>query len=229
METSEFLGKLKSKYLWLNIVAMAIVVVVACVAVNIALNTYTHHGEAIPIPDVRHKTFADAQHILADAGLTVVVSDTGYVKNLAPDCILEQSPAAGMRVKAGRIVYLIVNALESPSITLPDIIDNSSLREAMAKLTAMGFRLTQPSFVPGERDWVYGVVAGGRHLQAGDKVSVDTPVTIEAGNGQLGNDEGIEFVDGDDSGIIMDDGGDVDDFNEVTQPPHEEGTAHTAP
>ena len=218
METSEFLGKL-----------MAIVVVAACVAVMIALNSYTHHGEAIPIPDVRHKTFADAQHILTDAGLTVVVSDTGYVKNLAPDCILEQSPAAGMRVKAGRIVYLIVNAPESPSITLPDIIDNSSLREAMAKLTAMGFRLTQPSFVPGERDWVYGVVAGGRHLQAGDKVSVDMPVTIEAGNGQLGSDEGIEFVDGDESGIIMNDGSDVDDFHEVTQPPHEEGTAPTEP
>ena len=229
METSEFLGKLKSRYLWLNIAAMAIVVVAACVAVMIALNSYTHHGEAIPIPDVRHKTFADAQHILTDAGLTVVVSDTGYVKNLAPDCILEQSPAAGMRVKAGRIVYLIVNAPESPSITLPDIIDNSSLREAMAKLTAMGFRLTQPSFVPGERDWVYGVVAGGRHLQAGDKVSVDTPVTSEAGNGQLGDDEGIEFVDGDESGIIMNGGGDIDDFQEVTQPPHEEGTAPTEP
>ena len=71
METSEFLGKLKSKYLWLNIVAMAIVVVAACVAVMIALNSYTHHGEAIPIPDVRHKTFADAQHILTDAGLTL--------------------------------------------------------------------------------------------------------------------------------------------------------------
>ena len=28
METSEFLGKLKSRYLWLNIAAMAIVVVV---------------------------------------------------------------------------------------------------------------------------------------------------------------------------------------------------------
>ena len=229
METSEFLGKLKSKYLWLNIAAMAIVVVAACVAVMIALNSYTHHGEAIPIPDVRHKTFADAQHILTDAGLTVVVSDTGYVKNLAPDCILEQSPAAGMRVKAGRIVYLIVNAPESPSITLPDIIDNSSLREAMAKLTAMGFRLTQPSFVPGERDWVYGVVAGGRHLQAGDKVSVDTPVTIEAGNGQLGSDEGIECVAGAESGIIMNDGGDIDDFQEVTQPPHEEGSAPTEP
>ena len=93
----------------------------------------------------------------------------------------------------------------------------------------MGFRLTQPSFVPGERDWVYGVVAGGRHLQAGDKVSVDTPVTIEAGNGQLGDDEGIEFVDGDDSGIIMDGGGDIDDFQEVTQPPHEEGSAPTEP
>ena len=48
-------------------------------------------------------------------------------------------------------------------------------------------------------------------------------------NGQLGSDEGIEFVDGDDSGIIMDGGGDIDDFQEVTQPPHEEGSAPTEP
>ena len=160
MKTSEFFGKLKSMYFWGNILAMIIVVAGVCWGTSFAIDIYTHHGESVAIPNIKQKSFADAEHILADAGLSIVVSDTGYVKNLAPDCILEQSPAAGMRVKAGRIVYLIVNALESPSITLPDIIDNSSLREAMAKLTAMGFRLTQPSFVPGERDWVYGVVAG---------------------------------------------------------------------
>ena len=32
----------------------------------------------------------------------------------------------------------------SPRITIPDVIDNSSLREAMAKLTAMGFKLGSP-------------------------------------------------------------------------------------
>lgn len=230
MKTSELLAKLKSRYLWGNLVAMAAVVALACLGVIVALNVYTHHGESIAIPDVRHKTFADAQHILNDAGLTVVVSDTGYVKSLAPDCVLEQSPVPGVHVKADHVVYLTINAPESPSITLPDIIDNCSLREAMAKLTAMGFRLTQPHFVPGEKDWVTGVLAGGRRLRTGDKVSVDTPVTIEAGNGQLGDDEGIDYVDDEttDEGVIMDEGGDVDDFQEVAQPPHDE-PANAAP
>lgn len=222
MKTSVFFSKLKSSYFWGNILAMALVVAGVCWGTKLAIDIYTHHGEAIAIPDVRHKSFEDAQHILADAGLDIVVSDTGYVKALPPDCILEQSPAPGERVKSGHIIYVIVNASHSPEISLPDIIDNSSLREAMAKLTAMGFKLTQPQFVPGEKDWVYGVLAGSRQLQAGDKVSVDTPITIQVGNGQLSAEDSINFVDhSTDNDDIIDEGGDVDEFHEVTAP--EEG------
>ena len=99
MTSSEFINKFKSKYLWGNLAAMALVVVLLCVGVRFGIDFYTHHGEAISIPDVRHKSFADAERILKDAGLPVVVSDTGYVKNLPPDCVLEQSPAPGEKVK----------------------------------------------------------------------------------------------------------------------------------
>ena len=157
MKTSEFFGKLKSTYFWGNILAMIIVVAGVCWGTSFAIDIYTHHGESVAIPNIKQKSFADAEHILADAGLSIVVSDTGYVKSLPPDCILEQSPAAGSHVKTGHVIYVIVNASRSPEISLPDIIDNSSLREAMAKLTAMGFKLTQPQFVPGEKDWVVGV------------------------------------------------------------------------
>ena len=216
MKTSEFFGKLKSMYFWGNILAMIIVVVGVCWGTSFALDIYTHHGESVAIPNIKQKSFADAEHILADAGLSVVVSDTGYVKSLPPDCILEQSPAAGSHVKTGHVIYVIVNASRSPEISLPDIIDNSSLREAMAKLTAMGFKLTQPQFVPGEKDWVVGVVAGTRQLQAGDKVTVDTPITIQVGNGQLSADDSINFIDNTiESEDFIDEGGDVDDFHEV--------------
>lgn len=216
MKTSEFFGKLKSMYFWGNILAMIIVVVGVCWGTSFAIDIYTHHGESVAIPNIKQKSFADAEHILADAGLSVVVSDTGYVKSLPPDCILEQSPAAGSHVKTGHVIYVIVNASRSPEISLPDIIDNSSLREAMAKLTAMGFKLTQPQFVPGEKDWVVGVVAGTRQLQAGDKVTVDTPITIQVGNGQLSADDSINFIDNTiESEDFIDEGGDVDDFHEV--------------
>lgn len=216
MKTSEFFGKLKSTYFWGNILAMIIVVVGVCWGTSFAIDIYTHHGESVAIPNIKQKSFADAEHILADAGLSIVVSDTGYVKSLPPDCILEQSPAAGSHVKTGHVIYVIVNASRSPEISLPDIIDNSSLREAMAKLTAMGFKLTQPQFVPGEKDWVVGVVAGTRQLQAGDKVTVDTPITIQVGNGQLSADDSINFIDNTiESEDFIDEGGDVDDFHEV--------------
>lgn len=217
MKTSEFFGKLKSMYFWGNILAMIIVVAGVCWGTSFAIDIYTHHGESVAIPNIKQKSFADAEHILADAGLSVVVSDTGYVKSLPPDCILEQSPAAGSHVKTGHVIYVIVNASRSPEISLPDIIDNSSLREAMAKLTAMGFKLTQSQFVPGEKDWVVGVVAGTRQLQAGDKVTVDTPITIQVGNGQLSADDSINFIDNTiESEDFIDEGGDVDDFHEVT-------------
>ena len=216
MKTSEFFGKLKSMYFWGNILAMIIVVVGVCWGTSFAIDIYTHHGESVAIPNIKQKSFADAEHILADAGLSIVVSDTGYVKSLPPDCILEQSPAAGSHVKTGHVIYVIVNASRSPEISLPDIIDNSSLREAMAKLTAMGFKLTQPQFVPGEKDWVVGVVAGTRQLQAGDKVTVDTPITIQVGNGQLSADDSINFIDNTiESEDFIEEGGDVDDFHEV--------------
>ena len=52
MKSSDFFGKLTSKYIWLNLAAMAAVLVVLAVGVKFGIDIYTHHGEAIPIPDI---------------------------------------------------------------------------------------------------------------------------------------------------------------------------------
>ena len=194
MKTSEFFDKFKSGYLWGNLLAMAIVVVLLVIGVKYGLDAYTHHGESIVVPSVKHKAYKDAQRILDDLGLTVVVSDTGYVKTLPADCILEQSIEPGEHVKSGRIIYLTVNATKTPTITLPDIIDNSSLREAMAKLSAMGFKLAMPEFVPGERDWVYGVTVRGKHVATGDKISVEDSLVIQVGNGMRDAADSVNYI-----------------------------------
>ena len=146
-----------------------------------------------------------------------VVSDTGYVPGMRPDCILEQSPAPGERVKSGHVIYLTVNATQTPTITVPDVIDNSSLREAMAKLSAMGFKLTQPTFVDGEKDWVYGLVVRGRQIKAGDRVGIDDYITIQVGNGQRDSTEEIDYTDAPElmPEEQMEEVGDVDEFQEI--------------
>lgn len=215
MKTSDFFGKFKSRYLWGNLAAMAILTVAIALGVRYGIDLYTHHGESIAVPDVRHKTFSNAERIMADQGLRIVVSDTGYVKTLPPDCILEQTPAAGQHVKSGRVIYVVVNASHTPTISLPDIIDNSSLREAMSKLSAMGFKLAMPQYVPGEKDWVYGVLVKGRHVVAGDRISIEDSLTIQVGNGLRDSTEMIDYVDPVYPEYEDDD---VDEFEEVTGP-----------
>ena len=77
MKPSDFIKKLMSRYLVGNLLAMALVVAVACGGVKYGIDRYTHHGEEIAIPDVKHKLYGDAEYLLTQAGLQVQVTDTG--------------------------------------------------------------------------------------------------------------------------------------------------------
>ncbi len=222
MTLTEFFGKFKSWSLWGNLLAMAATVLVLAVGFKFGLDVYTHHGESIAIPKLLHKNIEDAQDIADNLDLEIEVVDTGYVKRLPPGCILEQSPAPGERVKSGHIIYVTINAAHSPTITLPDVIDNSSLREAMAKLTAMGFKLGPPQFIAGEKDWVYGILVNGKHVVYGDKVPVDAKLIIQVGNGMRDMNDSVNYIDPVYHEEENTDGSnDVDEFQEVKEPPVE--------
>ena len=180
--------------LWANLAGMLLVVVLLCLGVKIGIDIYTHHGEVIMVPDVKRKQFADAEHILAANGLGVVVSDTGYVKTLPPDCILEQSPEPGRGVKSGRVIYIVINSSHSPMLTIPDIVDNCSYREARAKLVAMGFKVGPTEYIPGEKDWVYGLKSHGKLLRTGQKVSVNDVVVIQVGDGMRDMEDSVTYA-----------------------------------
>lgn len=236
MKTGTFFKKIFSARLWANLGLMLLVVVALCFGVKFGIDLYTHHGEEVRIPDVKHKLYADAEHLLESEGLRIEVSDTGYVKTLPPDCVLEQSPEAGRKVKPGRVIYVVINSSHSPMLTIPDIIDNCSYREARAKLIAMGFKVGPAEYIPGEKDWVYGLKARGRNLQTGQRVSVNDVLIIQVGDGMRDMSDSVEYADPEyyyeeradsvGSHASSDDGssysnqpsGDVDEFEVVTGP-----------
>ena len=87
----------------------------------------------------------------------------------------------------------------------------------MAKLTAMGFKLAQPEYIPGEKDWVYGVIVKGRHVMAGQRIPVEEPLVIEVGNGMRSSDENINYVDPAESEQQVGED-EIDEFDVVTAP-----------
>jgi beta-lactam-binding protein with PASTA domain len=211
MNIKESLGKVFDRYVVMHLSAMLIVIILLCVGVGFGLDIYTHHGDDIVVPKLNGMDVDKAERQLNQLGLTLEVSDSGYNKSLPADCILLQTPGEGQKVKQGHVVYVTVNSPSSPSFALPDLVDNSSVREAEAKLTAMGFRLNPHKMVDGEKDWVYGILCRGRHVSNGDRISIDNPLTLIVGKGTIEDLDDIDMVDAEEA----EDG--ADDFEEVVE------------
>ena len=179
----EFFSFKKNRFFWLNLIAIIVVIIGVCWGTLLWLDSYTHHGEAYMVPNVKNKTLNEAQQALSNQKLKGLVIDSSYVKGVPDGMVLDQNPAGGARVKEGRTIYLTVTTSKVPLVKLPDLIDNSSLRQAEAKLKAMGFKLTEPEYVSGEQDWIYGIKYRGRNLVvSGDKVPHEAMLTLCVGN-----------------------------------------------
>ncbi len=168
---------------WWHVAGMALVLLVFYIGVKMWLGNYTRHGEEIVVPNMVNMNYDNAKELADMDGLQIVVNDTGYNRSLPANCILAQDPVADSKVKKGRKVYVIVNSDSSPTLVIPDIVNNCSLREAESRLMALGFKLLSPKRVRGERDWVVGLEARGRMLKTGDRVSVEMPLRIHVGYG----------------------------------------------
>lgn len=189
----------KGLYLIINLVAMAIIAVVLVLLTLKGLNSYTKHGEAVKVPDVEGLTVVRAKAMFASSGLFCEVSDSTYVKDKPKGVILDCVPPIGSKVKEGRLIYLTINRLAVPLVQIPDVADNSSSRQARARVLAAGFKLTEDEMIGGERDWVYAVKYNGRELATEEKVPSESLLTLVVGDGSevinkdsLSSDEWVE-------------------------------------
>ncbi|MDO5488740.1 MAG: PASTA domain-containing protein [Bacteroidaceae bacterium] len=191
MTFKEFRKKIFSPLIWGNFLAMGLVAMGLVIGLWYFMKDYTHHGESIEVPNVKGMPFHDAEYALQRAGLIAVVADSSYNRTLPAGTILEQLPVSGKLVKSGREIQLTINTSETPTLTVPDIADNCSLREAEAKLKAQGFKIGPVEYIPGDKDWVLGVKCRGRHVMAGERIPIDAPLVLVVGNTAVEGEEEI--------------------------------------
>ncbi len=184
MTIKEFFSIKKNFFFWGNLLAMAIVAVGLVWGVFKWLDHYTDHDVAVTVPEVIGLQWDEAEALLRKHTLTPVVSDSTYNSSKPGGIILDMTPAQGSVVKEGRSVYLTVNTNRPPMRVIPDLIDNSSLREAEAKLKAMGFVLAENDTIEGEQDWIYGIKYKGASLKNGDEVPLGATLVLEVGGGE---------------------------------------------
>ena len=171
------------KIILINILAMAAVAVAIPFAVLAWLDDYTLHGKAIEVPNVCGRTLDEGAKMLGDKTLGYEIVDYKYLKGAAENEILEQRPTGLSKVKKGRKIQLTLNSGKEPTISLPDVVDNCSLREAVARLRAAGFKLTEHVTVAGEKDWVYSVMMGKDTLKSSSEIPLGSTLTLVIGSG----------------------------------------------
>ena len=199
---------------WLNsLLALAVLIGVPVIVFNM-LDTYTNHGQTLTVPSVVGMKSYDAESLLSKEGLVAVISDSTYNKKAEPGTILDQSPHTGATVKKGRYIYLTMNLNGEPLETMPDLVQNCSLREAQSQLSALGFKLSEPIRVEGEpKDLVIKIRQGKRDIRSGEKISKERALTIYAG---AGDTEDLDSIGYSETLIDIDDlgGAETHDYDE---------------
>ena len=77
MKAKDFFSKFTSLFLWGNLLAMVLVVIVLGLAVKYGLDAYTRHGEGVKVPKLEGMLYANATSLLEGEGLRIMVSDSG--------------------------------------------------------------------------------------------------------------------------------------------------------
>lgn len=182
-------------FFWCNILLMVAVIVGGVMLAFGLIGEYTHHGEQVEVPNVVGTSVNRAAMAFEKACLRYEVSDSAYNADMPAGVVLEQLPRAGDKVKSGRMVFLVINMKGEPLVKFPNLVNNSSLREAEAQLKSLGFSLTPPERVDGQpRDFVVGIKQGARAIHSGDMVSRDRAITIRVGAGEVEDSLDVDYV-----------------------------------
>lgn len=192
MNFRKLLKKIKRPVVWGNILGLVVFITAFITGVMIFISNYTRHGESIEVPDLRGLKPEAAMMRLEALGLSGVVTDTGYVTTKPPYTLLEQSIAPGKHLKIGRTLTFTINGNGARPVLIPDLANNTSVREAEARLRTLGFTQIKYKYIDGDPDWVYSILVKGKEVYKNQRISIDQPVTLVVGKSETPEDVDFE-------------------------------------
>ncbi|MGB0897485.1 MAG: PASTA domain-containing protein, partial [Flavobacteriaceae bacterium] len=108
-----------------------------------------------------------------------------YNPKFPKEAIVEQNPAAGAQVKAGRKVYVSVNKSEYRLVRIPNLNDKTQ-RQAESTLKAIGFEIGKITYKPHfAKDAVMGLSHKGKTIKENDKLPYTSVIDLVLGDGEL--------------------------------------------
>jgi len=185
-----FIQFLKSKTFLIQVgIALGVTFVLIYILL-LWLDSTTHHGEEVIVPDLKSLTIEEANKLLEEKDLSFVVLDTLHYDPKFPKfSVLEQEPVANYKVKSGRKIYLKLNAADYQIVSVPDLVEKT-LRQAEPTLKALGLQVGKINYQPYlAKDMVLEMKFNGKILKPGDKLPKTSAIDLTLGDGTIAFDE----------------------------------------
>lgn len=196
-------SKFKERRTLLHLAGGFVFLVISFFLVIFWLQYYTHHGEAIVVPDFSGYTAEEALQIAEDKNLDPQISDTVYVADKEPGTIIDQYPEPNHRVKRDRLILFTVCGSEPEQVSLPDL-TGITVRQATADAEMAGFRIGKLSYVPDISTTVVSMSYKGKKVKSGVSLPRGAVIDLTVGKGSS-NDKtaipavlGLSFADAED-------------------------------
>ncbi|MGM0443259.1 MAG: PASTA domain-containing protein [Fibrobacterota bacterium] len=134
----------------------------------------------VAVPPLEGESFAHAQQKCFNVGLRLNISEAVYSDSLADSLVMRQKPAAGKKVKKGRVLSVVLSK-GSEIATIPNV-DSLEPGPAKSELRRAGFESIQTEEVhtsKADRGFVVSV-----EPKAGSQASRETRVVLSVSKGK---------------------------------------------
>jgi beta-lactam-binding protein with PASTA domain len=111
------------------------------------LKIYTHHGQAITVPDLSGLTVHEVDDVTTSRHLRFEIVDSVFSSEMPRGTVIKQNPRANSRVKKNRKIFLTMNAINPEQVSMPQLV-GLSIRQARLALQNAGLILGDIEYRP---------------------------------------------------------------------------------
>lgn len=175
--------KFLTSRVFLKHLVLSVVIIIAIIIIVLQqLKSYTHHGEAYPVPDFTGLTYNEVEATAQQAHLKYEIIDSMHFDGANPGAVVEQVPEPGFKVKKNRIVFLTINSTVPEVVVLPKLTD-ISFRQALGLLENCGLKPGKITYQPSEyNNLVLHVEQDSKILKQDDVVQKGSSIDMVIGS-----------------------------------------------
>ncbi|HUH74116.1 MAG TPA: PASTA domain-containing protein [Chitinophagales bacterium] len=171
------------KNIGINFILMIITSIALILGLNASMKFLTHHHQKLEVPDIKGLLLNKGIDILSDKKMGYILVDSLFDPNLQPHEIIDQSPKKGAFVKQNRKIYITINSVSPPSVTLPSLVDMSK-RQAKLILESSGLKMGREIYQPDiAKDAVLAFRVNGKTITSDITLPKGSIVDLVLGDG----------------------------------------------